>query len=299
MPRPKTEWMALAQRLENAGYHVLAMSDHLGARMAPAPALVLAAEATRHLRVGSLVYDNDFRHPAVLAQEVATIDLLTGGRFDFGIGAGWLKSEYDAAGIPFDPGGVRVERLADSLRIMKQLFSGSPPTTPAAEGRHYRIAESFRMFKTVQQPHPPIMIGGGGPKLLALAAREADIVSIMPRSRPDGGGLDDADGGAGAFERKVAWIREAAGDRFSRLELHTLVQAVIISNDKRQAVASLSKEYGMSIEEVLETPLVLAGTLEEIADTLQRRRERFGLSYITVFERDFESLAMVIDHISK
>lgn len=295
-PRPKVEWMALGRRLEDAGYHTLVMPDHFGARMAPAPALVLAAAATKDLRVGSLVYNNDFRHPALLSQEVATVDLLTGGRFDFGIGAGWLKEEYEAAGISFDAGGVRVERLAESLRIMKQLFSGST-LTPG--GRHYRMAASFRTFKTIQQPHPPIVIGGGGRKLLTLAAREADIVSIMPRSRPDGRGLDDADGGADAFDRKVALIREAAGERFSHLELNTLVQAVIISSDPRQAVTALSKEYGMSTEAVLETPLVLAGTVEQIAETLATRRHRFGLSYFTVFERDMESLAMVINHLSK
>jgi probable F420-dependent oxidoreductase len=295
-PRPKDEWKALARRLEDAGFHTLVMPDHFGARMAPASALVLAAEATTRLRVGTLVYNNDFRHPAVLAQEVATIDLLTAGRFDLGIGAGWLKSEYDAAGIAFEPGGVRVERLAESLGILKQLFRGSPVTS---QGQHYRMSASFSTFSTVQQPHPPIVIGGGGRKLLTLAAREADIVSIMPRSRPDGSGLDETDGGADAFIRKVAVVREAAGERFSQLELNTLVQAVIIGADQRQAVAALSKEYGMSIEAALESPLVLAGTVEQIAESLVRRRHRFGLSYLTFFERDMESAAMVIDHLSK
>jgi probable F420-dependent oxidoreductase len=295
-PRPNDEWKSLARRLEDTGFHTLVMPDHFGARMAPAPALVLAAEATGRLRVGTLVYNNDFRHPAVLAQEVATIDLLTAGRFEFGIGAGWLKSEYDAAGIPFEPGGVRVERLTESIRIMKQLFSGSPVTP---EGRHYRMSASFSTFNTVQQPHPPIVIGGGGRTLLTLAAREADIVSIMPRSRPDGSGLDEADGGADAFDSKVAVIREAAGERFSKLELNTLVQAVVISGDQRQAVEALSKEYGMSIEAALESPLVLAGSVEQIAETLGRRRDRFGLSYFTFFERDMENAAMVINHLSK
>jgi probable F420-dependent oxidoreductase len=293
-PRSKAEWMALARRLENSGFDTLVMPDHLGAPMAVAPALVLVAEATTWLRVGSLVYDNDFRHPAILAKEAATIDLLTGGRFELGLGAGWLKAEYDAAGMPFDSGRVRVERLAESLAIMKQLFAGDSVTH---EGRHYRFT-SFSAIKTIQQPHPPILIGGGGQTLLELAAREAEIISIMPRAQP-GGGLDDSDGGADSFDRKVAWIRKAAGERFSNLELGTLVQAVIIGDDRRQAVAELSKEYGMSVEATLESPLVLAGTVEQIAHTITARRERFGLSYLTFFEKDLESVARVIDHVAK
>jgi probable F420-dependent oxidoreductase len=283
--------MAFARQVEALGYHTLVMPDHFGARFALAPALVLAAEATSRLRVGSLVYDNDFRHPALLAQEVASIDLLTDGRFEFGLGAGWLKSEYDAAGIPFDGGGTRVERMAEALRVVKGLFSATPLTY---EGRYYRLTGLTGSAKPRQQPHPPILIGGGGRRLLTLAAREADIISIMPRSKRDGSGLEDADASPEAFTRKVAWIREAAGDRFATIELNTLVQTVVITDHPRAAAVPLAKEYEMDPEQVFETPLVLIGSVDQIAQTLEQRRERFGLSYVTVFEKDLENLAKVI-----
>ncbi len=288
--------MAFAQHVEASGYHTLVMPDHFGPRLALAPALVLAAEATSRLRVGSLVYDNDFRHPAVLAQEVASIDLLTDGRFEFGLGAGWLKSEYDAAGIPFEPGATRVERMAEALEIIKALFNGTPVTF---EGRYYRLTGLTGSPKPKQQPHPPILVGGGGRRLLTVAGQMADVISIMPRSRRDGSGLEDADASAEAFERKLAWIRDGAGDRFSRIELSTLVQSVVITDHPLDAAKPLAKEYGVEAEEVLETPLVLIGSVDQIAETLERRRDRFGLSYITVFEKDLESLAKVIARVGR
>ena len=288
--------MALARHVEDSGYHTLLMPDHLGPRFALAPALVLAAEATTTLRVGSLVYDNDFRHPAVLAQEVASIDLLTDGRFEFGLGAGWLKSEYDAAGLPFDDGATRVERMAEALHVVKALFSAAPLTY---EGRFYKVAALTGSAKPKQEPHPPVLIGGGGRRLLTLAAKEADIISIMPRSRRDGSGLEDADASAEAFTQKVAWIRDAAGNRFSAIELNTLVQAVIITDRRREAAAPLAKEYSMEVDQVFETPLVLIGSVDQIAESLKQRRERFGLSYITVFEKDLENLVRVIDRLGR
>ncbi|MEA2668898.1 MAG: hypothetical protein QOJ33_1832 [Chloroflexota bacterium] len=288
--------MAFARHVEDSGFHTLLMPDHFGPRFALAPALVLAAEATSTLRVGSLVYDNDFRHPALLAQEVASIDLLTDGRFEFGLGAGWLKSEYDAAGLPFDDGGTRVERMAEALRIVKALFSATPLTY---EGRFYRLTALTGSAKPKQEPHPPVLIGGGGRRLLTLAAKEADIISIMPRSRRDGSGLEDADASPEAFTRKLAWIRDAAGERFSALELNTLVQTVVITDRRRDAATPLAKEYSMEVDQVFETPLVLIGSVDQIAENLEQRRERFGLSYITVFETDLENLARVIDRLGR
>jgi probable F420-dependent oxidoreductase len=288
--------MAFARQVEALGYHTLVMPDHFGARFALAPALVLAAEATSRLRVGSLVYDNDFRHPALLAQEIASIDLLTDGRFEFGLGAGWLKSEYDAAGLPFDDGGMRVERMAEALHLVKALLAATPVTY---EGRHYRLTGLTGSAKPNQEPHPPVLIGGGGRQLLTLAAKEADIISIMPRSRRDGSGLEDADARPDAFTRKVAWIRDTAGDRFSAIELNTLVQIVVITDHPRAAAAPLAKEYEMDIDQVFETPLVLIGSVDQIAETLQQRRERYGISYITVFEKDLENLGKLINRLGR
>jgi probable F420-dependent oxidoreductase len=293
--------MAFARRVEELGFGTLKISDHFGARPAIAPALVLAAHATAHLRVGSFVYDNDFRHPALLAQEVATVDLLTDGRFDFGIGAGWLKSEYDAAGLCFDPGGTRVDRLTEAVQLIKQLLSGEPVTF---QGRHYQVKELTAGFKTVQQPHPRLTIGGGGRRSLTLAAREANEISIMPRSRTDGSGLELADATEEAFATKLAWIKQEAGDRFPALELNTLVQAVIITDDREAAARTLWDRWkqpgeDLPVEQLLASPLVLVGSVDEIAASLQRRRERLGISSITVFERDLENFAKVIERLSR
>ena len=254
----------------------------------------MAAEATTRLRVGSFVYDNDFRHPALLAQEVATIDSLTDGRFDFGIGAGWLKSEYDACGLPFDAGKVRVERLGEAVEIIKRLLRSDPVTF---SGRHYQLHELVAGFKPVQQPHPPIVIGGGGRRLLTLAAEQADVISVMPRSRADGSGLDDADAGLAPFHDKVDWIKQAAGNRFDRLELNTLVQAVVITDDARGEAERLGPEWKLSADALLESPLLLIGSVDDMVTTIQRRRDQLGITSITVFEKDLEKMAKVIERV--
>jgi len=284
--------MTFARRAEEAGFDSLLVSDHFGPRMSIAPALVLAAQATERLRVGSFVYDNDFRHPGLLAQEAATIDLLTDGRFDFGIGAGWLRTEYEAAGLDFAPGKARVERLAEAIDVIKALLSGSPVSY---QGKHYQLKELTAGFKTVQQPHPPFTIGGGGPRLLTLAAREADIVSIMPRSKGDGAGLEDADASAESFDRKLALVRHAAGERFERLELNTLIQEVIVTDDRRGAAQRIAGDWEMSLAELLESPLLLIGSPEQLAEQLSTRRERFGISYISIFERHMQGFIEVME----
>jgi probable F420-dependent oxidoreductase len=295
-PRSKSEWTAFARHVEALGYDTLVISDHVGARLAIAPALVLAAAATTRLRVGSFVYDNDFRHPALLAQEIATVDLLTDGRFDFGIGAGWLRTEYDAAGLPFDPGGIRVERLTEAVRLITQLLNGAPVTF---SGRHYQVKELRAGFKTVQQPHPPLVIGGGGRRLLTFAAQEANTISLMPRSRPDGSGLDDADATEEAFLRKLEWVKQAAGDRLPTLSFNTLVQTVIITDDRDGAVRKLSAEWKQPVEQLLVSPLVLIGTVDEIVATVQRRREQLGIGSITVFEKDIDNFRQVIERLRR
>ena len=286
--------MAFARRVEALGYDTLVMADHFGARFAPAPALVLAAQATTRLRVGSLVYDNDFRHPALLAQEIATIDILTDGRFDFGIGAGWLKSEYDAAGLPFDEGAVRVERMAEALAIITRLLQAEPVTF---EGRHYRLRNLTGASRCIQQPHPPILIGGGGKRLLSLGGRTADIISVMPRAKKDGSGLEEMDGSMAAFAEKIGWIKEAAGPRFSKITLNTLIQAVSITDNPLREAERLAREWQIETSSVLASPLLLVGSADSIAQTLLERRDRLGISYLTVFEKDHEAFAAVIERL--
>ncbi len=292
--RSRADWIALAKRIDSLGYDTLLMADHFGPRFAIAPALVLAAQAVPTLRVASLVYDNDFRHPALLAQEIATIDILTDGRFDFGIGAGWLKQEYDAAGLPFDRGRLRVDRLEEALAVIADLLTGKPVTYA---GTHYTFNALASVARPVQQPSPPLLLGGGGRRLLSLAAERADIISVMPRARRDGSGLEDADASENAFAEKIEWIRERAGERFERIVLNTLVQTVTITDDPNAEAQRLVSDWRLPATELLASPLLLIGSVERIAQTLVERRDRLGISYITVFEKDLEALAPVIERL--
>ncbi len=285
-------WAERARLIEGLGYATLHVPDHFREQLAPVPALTAAALATTRLRVGSLVFCNDFRHPVVLAKEAATLDVVSGGRFELGLGAGWLREEYDQAGIPFDAPGARVDRLVEAVAIVKGLLAGERATF---KGRYYAIAGLEGRPLPVQRPHPPIVIGGGGRRMLTLAAREASIVGLVPGARRDGGGLDRADFTAAAMLQKIAWVREAAGDRLDSLELHTLIQAVVVTSDRQAAADQLATRFGgIARDVVLESPYVLLGTAAEICKTLRPRRDQYGISYITVFDRDAEAFAPIV-----
>jgi len=294
-PDAGTDWIERARRVERLGYSILVVPDHFRDHLAPVPALTAAALATTRLRVGSLVFSNDFRHPAVLARDAATIDVLSGGRFELGLGAGWLRAEYDQAGIPFDAPGTRVERLEEAVTIIKGLLAGERVTFA---GRHYTVADLEGRPTPVQRPYPPLAIGGGGRRTLTLAAREASIVGRVPRARRDGGGLDLTDLSDAATREKIDWVRAAAGARFDSLELHALIQAVGVGEGRTVAADQLAARFKVALEVVLETPYVLLGTIEQICDTLQQRRERYGISYLTVFERDMEAFAPVVTRLA-
>jgi probable F420-dependent oxidoreductase len=288
-------WLERVRRIEQLGYSIIHVPDHFREQLAPVPALTAAALATTRLRVGSLVFSNDFRHPVVLAKEAATIDVLSGGRFELGLGSGWLREEYDQAGISFDAPGTRIERLTEAVAIVKGLLGGEPVTFA---GRHYTITGLRGRPTPVQRPHPPLLIGGGGRRTLSLAAREASIVGLVPRARRDGGGLDRADFGEAALEEKVSWVRDAAGDRFGALELHTLIQAVLVSDRRSTAAEQVAARFGAGRESLLESPYVLSGTVGEICETLRRRREAYGISYLTVFDRDLDTFAPVVERLA-
>lgn len=283
-------WVERARRVEQLGYSTLAVPDHFRNKLASVPALSAAALATTRLRVGSLVFCNDFRHPVVLAREAAAIDVLSGGRFELGLGAGWLRAEYEQAGIRYDAAGTRIERLEEAVTIIKGLLAGQRVTF---SGRHYATSE-LDGSATVQRPHPPVLIGGGSRRTLTLAAREAAIVGLVPRALKDGSGLDRADFGDAALRQKIDWIRAAAGSRFDSLELHTLIQAVAVTDHRVQAADQLASRFGVARDLVLETPYVLVGTIDQICETLRQRRERYGISYLSVFERDMEEFAPVV-----
>lgn len=284
-------WLEKARKVEALGYAVLSVPDHFAsAGFAVAAALTAAASATTTLRLGSFVFANDYRHPVVLAHEAATVDLLSDGRLELGIGAGWLRSEYRAAGLPFDPAGVRVSRLKEAVRLLKALFADGPTTLA---GEHYRVEELDVALKPVQRPHPPILVGGGGRRVLSLAALEADIVGFAPPALPDGT-LDVGGTTAAAVARQVEWIREAAGNRLGSLELNAYIQAIEVTDDARGAADRLAREFGLPAAEILASSHVLVGSREGIAETLRERRERYGQSYVTVREEHLVRFAPIV-----
>src|SRR5215468_6632171 len=213
----RAAWVDKARRVEALGYAVLTVPDHLADFFAPLPALISAAEATTHLRVGTNVLNNDFRHPVLVAREAATVDLLTDGRLQLGVGAGFMQAEYDQLGVRFDPGGRRVERLAEAVRLLKGLFTGQPITFV---GQHYHVTRHQLEPLPVQRPHPPLLIGGNGRRLLALAAQEADIVGLTGISfRPGDQGPELSGWTVAGVEARLQWIRATAGARYEHLEL--------------------------------------------------------------------------------
>lgn len=275
----RAEWEEKARRVEALGYSVLHMPDHLGNQLAPAPALLAAALATRELRLATLVLDNDFRHPVLVAKEMATLDLLSEGRLEVGLGAGWHRPEYTAAGISFEPPGVRVSRLEEAVRLLKGLWSEGPVSF---QGRHYTIEGQEGWPKPRQRPRPPLGIGGGGRRILSMAAREADIVCIGPRFV--NGEAELASLFEAALAEQVSWIREAAGEREEELELNLLLQGVWITDSGASTAAELSSRYGLSAEAILASPHLLVGSLEGVVEELQALAERFGITYFSVHE---------------
>lgn len=290
--RPAVEWKEQARRAEALGYDILVIPDHLGDQFAIGPALAVAAEVTTTLRIGTLVWQNDLRHPALVAHEAASLDVLSGGRFEFGIGAGGsFPPDYEWTGIPFEPPGTRVSRLEESLPIIKRLFGENRVTF---DGRHYTITDLDGLPKPIQQPHPPVLVGGGGPRMLSLAAREADIVSIFPTMLRAGGRFREEEGKTGAFAKKVSLIRQAAGARFRQLELHILVQRVVISDNPQAWVERRSAELGRPVDYWLDSPQVYIGSVSGISDRLQEVRDQLGTSYFVVFESVMEEFAPIV-----
>ena len=283
----RREWVEKARRVEALGYATLTVPDHFPDRLATVPAVMSALDATERLRVGSWVFCNDFRHPALLYKEAATLDLLSDGRFELGIGAGWLKAEYEMTGIPFDPPGVRVARMQEAVRVVKGLAAGGPLDF---DGEHYRIAGLVGAPKPVQQPLPPLYIGGGGKRLLSFAAREADIVGICAKALPQGG-LDELDITAESARRKLGWVREAAAERPSMPELNVLVYVFELTDHRLDAAQRHAADVpGLTAADVLESPHVLIGTAEQMAEDLLRRRDEYGVSYIVLNTGDREHL---------
>ena len=292
------EWTERARAFEDQGYATLNLPDHLVAMLAPLPALAMAAAATRRLRVGTMVLNNDFRHPVVLAREAATLDLLSDGRLELGLGAGHMKSEYDEAGIVFERGRVRVERLTEAVVIVKRLFTGEPVTLA---GQHYRVNGHTIHPRPVQRPRPPILIGGNGPRLLTLAATEADIVGLTGITFARGGVAPDFSGFRAAdVNTRVQLVRDVAGARLDELELSALLQRVIVTDDRRAAAAELTQRWtALTVDDVLESPFVLLGSVDEMVAQLQAQRQRWGISYYVVQEPYAAALAPTVARLTE
>jgi probable F420-dependent oxidoreductase len=290
----QAEWADKARKVEALGYAVLLVPDHLAELLAPLPALAAAAAATTRLRGGTAVLNNDFRPPALLAREAATLDLLSDGRLELGLGAGHMRSEYEQAGLAFDPGATRVERLGEAVVILKRLLEGESVTFA---GRHYRVTGHSIHPRPVQRPRPPVFIGGNAPRLLALAAREADIVGLTGIAFRHGGKEPDvSDFRAAVVDERVRLVRETAADRFDRLELTALVQRVVVTDDRRKAAEELAtgRWARLTPDEILASPFALVGTADQMVDDLRARRERWGISYVMTHEPFMDALAPVV-----
>jgi probable F420-dependent oxidoreductase len=288
------DWRDQARRIEDLGYSTLYMPDHfVDTRLAPLPAMAVAAAHTTTLRVCALVFGNDYKHPAVLAKEMATIDVLSDGRVDLGLGAGWMRADYDALGLPYDPAGVRIDRLAEALHVVRGCWARHDvPFT--FHGRHYTVTDYVAVPEPVQE-RIPILVGGGGPKVLRLAGRDADIVGINPNLRA-GTVTDDAVKTSLAAEtrQKVAWVREGAGARFDELELQIRYFLAAVTDDAQRLAAAVAPGFGITPDDVLASGVALVGTEPEIVEVLERRREEWGVSNVVIGGDQVESFAPVV-----
>jgi len=295
---PADGWRQAAQKVESLGYSSLFWPDHFGTQWDPMTALAGIAAVTDRIKLGSLVYDVDYRHPVIYAKASATLHLLSGGRHEFGIGAGWMESDYVAAGMPYDRPAVRIARLEEALAIIRAMWTQE---RTSFEGEHYRIANIEQAARLPEGERPAILVGGGGRRILSLAGRLADIVGINP-AIPEGR-VTPATARDLLPERvreKVDWVREAAasaGRAADQIELNSLVFAVAITDDPRPVREGLGKNAGMTAEEVADCPLFLTGSASEICDRLRLRREKTGISYITIQAGRTDMLEQIAEEI--
>lgn len=306
-PTSAAEWREQARRAEAAGFSVLSVADHVigpGPALKPTrhpvqvvaaiPAMVVAAEATTTLRIGSRVLSTDYRNPVIMAKELATLDFFSGGRLEIGIGCGWLENEYRAIGIPFEPAGTRLDRMEETIGLLRAAFA---PGLLDIDGTHVHAVG----FEAVPQPPngmPPLMIGGGSRRVLSIAGREADIVSLN-FDNSSGRLAAEAFGSATAemTDQKIGWIREAAGDRWPDIELEVAAYVTVVG-DHPDLAANMAPMFGLTPEQVIDHPNVLIGPVDAICDRLVERRERFGFSYITFGAEVMEAVVPVVERLA-
>jgi probable F420-dependent oxidoreductase len=297
------EWRALARFAEQAGYSCFMVPDHLG-RLSTFPALMAAAAVTQRMKLATYVLNQDFRPPAVLAQEATSVQLLTDGRLELGIGAGWAKREYTQAGLTYDSAAVRVARFEEYLYVVKGLLHATQPFSYHGE---FFTLEEYAPLPKYAFP-PPILVGGGSPRILTIAGQLADIISISTRATPDGR-VDMPNIKLAAVEKKIDYIRQAAGERFSEIELNMTVRDVVLSDDRRGAARALLEQWTsvpdrlayadrLTEDDVLESPHIAIGTVEQIRDQFEKARERWGIAYLEVNSTDHEAIAPVMERLN-
>ncbi len=284
-------WAELARRTEAAGYEVLTMPDHFTDQLAPIPALMAAASATTTLRVGALVFDNDYKHPVVLAKELATIDLLSEGRLEIGLGAGWMISDYEEAGMPYDSPKVRIDRFIEGVAVIRGAMAEG---AFSFSGDHYTIANYNGQPKPVQG-RPPLLIGGGGKRVLSYAAREADIIGINGTMTAGVVGPEALSTmTAESVDEKVAIVAAAGAHRLNDIEMNIRTFFVKVTNDRAAAVEGISSMFGVSKEMIDASPFALIGSVEECIEQLLERRERWGFSYTIVGAENIDECAPIV-----
>jgi probable F420-dependent oxidoreductase len=285
-------WVELARQVEDLGYATFTMPDHFTQQLAPVPALMAAADATKELRIGALVLDNDYKHPVVLAKELATMDVLSGGRLEIGLGAGWMASDYEASGIAYDRPGVRIDRFEEGLAVITGAMG---PGAFSFSGKHYTVTNYDGEPKPVQRPHPPVLIGGGGRRMLTIAARQADIIGIN-------GTLTAGTVGPEALATmthesvvdRIALVRDVAGARLDEIELNIRTFFVSVTEDRATVIDNIASWVNVEPAMVEASPFALIGDVSDITETLLRRRQEFGFSYIVVGPGEVESFAPIV-----
>jgi probable F420-dependent oxidoreductase len=292
--RAATGWTEQARRIEDLGYAVATMPDHFDDQLAPMPALQAILDATTTLRAGALVFDNDYRHPLVLAKELATMDVLSGGRVEIGLGAGWMITDYEQAGIAYDRAGVRIDRFVEGLEVITGLMGDGPFSF---DGEHYTIRDHEGFPKPIQRPRPPVLIGGGGPRVLGIAARHADIVGVNGTLHAGVIGPEAiATMTAEAVHEKVAIVADAArrAGRLDAIEMNVRTFLVNVTDDRRAGLEAIAAMIGVEPSMVAESPFALVGSPDELVETLLARREEYGFSYVVVGAAEIDAFGPVV-----
>jgi probable F420-dependent oxidoreductase len=287
----RDEWIGYARRAESIGYDVFCIPDHAGTQLSPFAALTAVAGATERIGVGTFVLDNDFRHPLLTAHEAASVQLLSGGRVELGLGAGWLRRDYERLGIEFAPPRVRVERLEEAVEIVCRYFDGD---VFSFAGRHYEVTEAEPLPLPPDLGRPRLLVGGGGRRVLRLAAARADTASVFLTARPEGSAFEPMSSAGHAA--KIRHLREAAAGR--DVEVNVLLQVFDVTNHRHEALERWARDFETTPEELLALPFALVGTVDQIVEDLLRHREAYGLSYVTARVDQLEEFAPVIERLA-